>query len=242
MKIFDRRWLINILLLGSVVLNLAMIGYLANSGGLRRFFVRLDLVEAPKTRQEFQKEMEARFRKLPNTPAEIVFAGDSLVADGLWSEFFSEIHDRGIGGETTAGLLDRLDEIIESKPRQIFLWIGTNDLADATHEAQILRNYRAILDRLRKEAPQTALTVIAILPVNEKAPKPPTQTNAQISSVNRQLKALVGEFPGVRFVDLGPILSDESGQLSRKFSVDGVHLNLDGYLAILKPLEESIPK
>ena len=63
--------------------------------------------------------MEARYPQAARTrPGEVVFAGDSLVADGPWAEFYSEIHNRGIGGETTSGLLGRLDEITEGRPAQ----------------------------------------------------------------------------------------------------------------------------
>src|SRR5271168_161103 len=118
MKFFDRRRLINTMLVLSVLLNVLMIGYLAQSGGLRRIFLKLDLAELPKTRLDFQKEMEARYRKFPNTGAEIAFVGDSLVADGPWAEFFSEIHNRGIGGDRVSGVLGRLDEITEGQPRK----------------------------------------------------------------------------------------------------------------------------
>jgi lysophospholipase L1-like esterase len=243
MKFINRRWIGRILLIGSILLNVALIGDLVRSGRFRRMFIRLDLVQATKPRENFQKEMEERFRKLPHSPTEIIFAGDSLVGDGLWSEFFSEIRNRGIGGETTDGLLGRLDEITESKPRQIFLWLGTNDLASATPEAQILRNYREILERIRKATPTTALTVIGVMRVNSTVPSPPSFNNAMVNSLNNNLKGLVGEFPGVRFIDLGPYLSDDSGQLSLKYAIpDGLHLNLDAYLTIRKPLEELLIK
>jgi lysophospholipase L1-like esterase len=239
MKFLDRRGLINGLLVFSVLLNVGIIGYLAQSGGLRRIFLKMDLVEPPKTRLDFQKEMEARYRKLPNSSAEIVFAGDSLIADGPWAELFSEVRNRGIGGETTSGFLNRLDEITEAQPRQVFLLIGTNDLAAAVPEAQVLRNYRAILERLHKESPKSAVNVIGLLPVNPSLSGRATQTNAEITSVNRRLKELVGQFPGDRFIDLSPILADSSGQLRPEFSTDGIHLNLDGYLAIRKSIEIS---
>jgi lysophospholipase L1-like esterase len=241
MKFFDRRRLVNGLLILSLLLNLAIFGYLARSGGLRRMFIKMDLAEPLKSREDFQKELEATYRKYPNTNAEVIFAGDSLVGGGPWAEFYSEVHNRGIGGESTLGFLGRLDEITESKPVQVLLLIGTNDLAAAVPEAQVLRNYRTILERLSKESPKTVVTVIGLLPVNSTLPKP-TQTNAEILSVNRQLKTLVGEFPGVRYLDLTSSLADDSGNLRRDFTADGIHLNLDGYLAIRKPIQEALAR
>jgi lysophospholipase L1-like esterase len=240
MKFFDRRRLINVLLFASVGLNVAMIAYLAQSGGLRRFFVKLDLAELPKDRLAFQKETEARYRKLPNTPSEVVFAGDSLVGDGPWAEFYSEVHNRGIGGDTVAGVLGRLDEILEGKPRKLFLLIGTNDLAAAVPDSQYLRHYRTLLERVRKESPDTAITVLAIFPVNMTFPVQPTYDNTRVVEANRKLKELVAEFPEVRFLDLTGELVDKVGSLRREFSPDGMHLNIDGYLAIREPLKRIV--
>jgi lysophospholipase L1-like esterase len=232
MKSPGGRWIVNSLLVASVLLNVSMVAYLARSGGLRRFFVKLDLAELPKDRMEFQREMEARFRKFPNTPAEVAFVGDSLVGDGPWAELFSEVHNRGIGGDTVSGVLGRLDEVTEGRPRKVFLLIGTNDLAAAVPDAQFLRHYRTLLGRLREESPGSEVTVLAIFPVNMTFPKRPTFDNARVAETNRKLKELVAEFPGVRFLDLTPWIADASGSLRREFSTDGMHLNVDGYLAI----------
>lgn len=220
----------------SLLLNVLVFVSLARSGGLRRIFLRMDLAELPRTRQDFQKEMESRFLKFPNTPAEIVFVGDSQVAGGPWSEFFSEIHNRGIGGETAASILGRIGEVTESKPRKIFLLIGTNDLAASVPVVQLMRHYRALLERIRKDSPETTVYVIGILPINPNMPLTPTQDNAQILEANARIKRLVAEFPGTKYLDLSPFLSDEAGNLRRDFSTDGIHLNDDAYLAMREPL------
>ena len=50
---------------------------------------------------------------------------------GSWSEIFQNpnIKNRGISGDVTEGILYRINEITESQPLQVFLMIGTNDLA-----------------------------------------------------------------------------------------------------------------
>ena len=238
MTFLDRhRRLVYSLLVASLLLNVAMLAYLANSGGLRRFFLKLDLAELPMSRFAFQKEMEARYRKLPNTAAEVVFAGDSLIADAPWAEFYSEVHNRGIGGDTVKGVMSRLDEITDGHPRKLFLLIGANDLAAAVPDVQYLRHYRTLLERVRKESPATAITVLGVFPVNPTFNFPPTFDNDRVRETNRQLEAMVGEFPGVRFLDLGKYLVDASGNLRREFSTDGLHVNLDGYLAIREALQ-----
>ena len=236
MKFPDRRLIINVSLAASLLLNASMIAYLANSGGLQRVFLKLDMVDPPPTRLEFQKQMETRYRKLPNTAAEVVFVGDSLVADGPWAEFYTEVHNRGIGGDTTSGLLGRLDEVTEGRPRKLFLLIGANDLAAAVPDVQFLRHYRTLLERTRRECPATEITVLGVLPINPTLPNPPNYDNARVAEANRRLKELVGEFPGVRFLDLARYLVDDAGDLRREFTTDGLHMNIDGYLAIREAL------
>jgi lysophospholipase L1-like esterase len=231
-----RKHSAHVLLALSLLLNVATIGYFAKMGGWRRLLVRMDLAQSSVPREEFQKEGEALYRKFPNTPAEIVFVGDSLVRGGPWSEYYSEIHNRGIGGETTSGLLARIDEVTESRPRKIFLLLGTNDLAMAVPVAQLIRNYRTLLGRIRKDSPETMIHVIGLLPVNPAIPGELIQTNAQIAGVNEQLKKLVDEFPGVKFLDLSPNLLDGVGKPRVEFYSDNVHLNYDGYLALREPL------
>ena len=82
-------------------------------------------------------------------------------------DFYSAIHTRGIGGDTTSGLLRRLDEITEDRPRKVFLLIGANDLAAAVPPARILRHLpghpRADPGR---EPRRRRSVVIGVLPVN----------------------------------------------------------------------------
>ncbi len=51
----------------------------------------------------------------------IVFAGDSLTQGCEWSEFYPGALNRGIGGDTIAGLLKRVGSITELNPRAVFL-------------------------------------------------------------------------------------------------------------------------
>jgi lysophospholipase L1-like esterase len=237
MKFFERRILVNSLFGASVVLNIAMLGYLSQTGGLRRIFMRMDLLDLPPERAAFQERAQEVFRKLPSRPGEVIFAGDSLIAAGPWSEFYSTIHNRGIGGETTSGLLGRLDEITEDRPRRLILLIGANDLAAAVAPARVVANYRAILERVRAESPATEVVAIGLLPINRTIPNGPSYTLTEVQEVNRRLKELVGEFPRARFLDLTDLMTDEAGNLRPEYTPDGLHLTTEGYLALRERLQ-----
>lgn len=71
------------------------------------------------------------FRSLPQTKDDIIFLGNSITDGGEWSELFADlsIKNRGISGDNSAGVLNRLDEVYSRHPVKVFLLIGTNDLA-----------------------------------------------------------------------------------------------------------------
>ena len=204
-------------LFASLALNLGLVGYLATSAGLRRIFLKLDLVELPHEPAPFQIEDVERFRLLPDTPDEVVFAGNSLINEGPWAEFYSPIRNRGIGAERTDGLL---------------LLIGPNDLSQAAPPAQFLRHYRTILERVLAESPATRIVVCGLLPVNQLFANPSAYSNEDVGAVNVQLKGLAAELQAARFLDLTPELADDRGDLKPDLTRDGKHLNLRGDLAI----------
>jgi lysophospholipase L1-like esterase len=237
----NRRRGILALLIVSLSINALGIGYMTlrvkRKGGLRYLLERLDLRDASHPMQPFQEDWRARWRKYPNTEGEIIFVGDSIVGGGPWSEFYSPIKNRGIGGETTAGVLDRLDEITESHPRKVFLLIGTNCLAVDIPVAQVVRNYRKILERIRDESPRTKTYLIGVLPVNQHFPQGPVHDNGTIRDLNNRLKQLAGEIGNVEYIDASAALTDQRGDLREELSNDGLHLSLDGYLVLGKLLE-----
>lgn len=235
-----RRRLVDGALFASILLNLALVGHLDYVGGFRRILMKFDLVTMPPNRAPFQVKDEERFRLLPNTPAELVFAGDSLIGDGPWAELFSDVHNRGIGGDRTDGLLARLDEILASHPCRIVFLIGSNDLSNAVPPVQILRNYRAILTRVARESPTTRVIVAALLPVNPNFPTSPVYSNRDARALDEPLRALVAEFPCARFVELTRFLGDAQGELRPEYTTDGLHLSLLGYLAIAPRIREAL--
>jgi lysophospholipase L1-like esterase len=235
----NRRQALNVLLAASLLMNLGMVTFfaarVASKRGTRFLLESLNLQEPkPTPLLPFQAAERERYRRLPNTEGEIDFVGDSLIAAGYWAEVFTPIKNRGIGGETTASLLDRLGEVTEGHPRKAFLLVGTNCLAADVSVDQLIRNYRKLLDKFRSESPATEVLVISILPVNRKLPNGPVpvQNNRTIREANRRLRELVMEFPGMVFIDAFDSLTDADGDLRTDLTSDGLHLNLDGYFVL----------
>lgn len=169
------------------------------------------------------------FRKLPNLQGEIVFLGDSITDGGEWTELTGnqKCINRGISGDTSWGILTRLDEVIESRPGKVFLMIGTNDLARGKPVAAVRDKIAEILDAIGKLTPSTKVYLQSVLPTIESLA--PLYLNDRINSLNEQLKVLAVA-RGAVWIDLAARFKDESGKLKTSLTDDGLHLNGEGYI------------
>ncbi|WP_234572641.1 GH92 family glycosyl hydrolase [Rhodohalobacter sp. 614A] len=187
-----------------------------------------ELAEWNRAVKAYYYHKKEHFEMLPNTSNEILFLGDSITDNAEWGELFgnnSKIKNRGIGGDDTDGVLERLDEIIESRPAKVFVMMGTNDLAYGKSKEQILENYRKILERIQNESPETEIYVQSILPVDESVHY--TRPNADIEHINEELQRITEELK-LTYIDLASTFKKDS-KLNPEYSIDGLHLNGAGY-------------
>lgn len=166
-----------------------------------------------------------------------ILAGDSL---SLWfpTELLPEGKNwlnQGISGETSQGLLKRLNIFDRTKPEAIFVMIGINDLIRGTRDEVILNNHQQIISHLRRVHPTTEIVVQSILPHGaEQATwqgrdKLLAITNNRIRRLNERLRSISAK-QGVKFLDLYPLFTNTKGNLRQEFTTDGLHLNREGYI------------
>ncbi len=173
----------------------------------------------------------SQFEKLPKSEPGIILLGDSLTDEGEWAELLENpnIKKRGISGDTTNRILNRLNEIVDSKPKKIFLMVGINDLVnDGKSVEQILEVYKNILTDLRNKIPNTEVFVQSVLPVNNKVTRY-WQNNNHVLKLNSYLRDLAKEFT-YQYIDVFSHLLDSQNQLDAQYTLDGLHLNGQGYL------------
>jgi len=175
---------------------------------------------------------KSMFESLPNTSGEIIFLGNSITDGCNWTELFQDLRvkNRGISGDVTEGILNRLDEVTESNPSKVFIMIGINDLARGKSKKEILDNYKIIVDRIIQASPKTEIYIESILPVNEKYGRFKNHYSKadSIVSLNNNLENLAKE-KGQTYVDLYSSFVDNNGKLKDEFTEDGLHINGDGY-------------
>ena len=183
---------------------------------------------------EYNLQRRSLFEKLPVTSKDIVFLGNSITDGGEWHELLANprVKNRGISGDRTGWMLDRLDPILRGQPRKLFLLIGTNDLAANIPSEQVVANIRKIVERFQSESPRTKLYVQSVFPVNDsfkKFAKQHGRHDADIVAVNKELEALCTE-KGIVYIDLWTLLADADGKLRSDLTNDGLHLTGEGYV------------
>ena len=162
----------------------------------------------------------------------IVFLGNSITEQGWWSLLLKrgDVENRGIGGDNTFGMIDRLPDILKSKPRKIFLMAGINDLTGGQPVDTIVMNITRMADMVHEAVPGCRLYIQSVLPVNTRRLAYPGLKghNPQVRTLNARLVQLCDAKPWCTFVDLVPLLSDADGELRIDLTKDGIHLHPDG--------------
>lgn len=183
-------------------------------------------------------ERTTLFNELPIPPDSIVFLGDSLTFRTEWSELFpgKNVINRGIGSDTTEGVLDRLDNVIAAQPKQVFLLIGVNDLKSRSVSATF-KSYSVIIDRIQTGSPNTEIFIQSLLPVNNSR-YGNILTNDKIKKMNMKLRSLANN-SGVHFIDLYSTFAKDD-QLPEMYTIDGIHLTGKGYILWRESIKEYV--
>lgn len=184
------------------------------------------------------------FKNTPDTENEVIFLGNSITEGGDWKVLFPNVNavNRGISGDVTDGILNRLDEILSSKPEKIFLLIGTNDLARGKSVDDVLNNTKLILKKIKENSKNTKIYLQSVLPYN---PNVGTKFSGHKSKqqdvlvLNKKLKKLARK-QGVKFLNIHKKFKNKNGELKAYLTYDGLHLNKNGYVFWTKIISKHV--
>ncbi|HBE67389.1 MAG TPA: G-D-S-L family lipolytic protein [Planctomycetaceae bacterium] len=170
----------------------------------------------------------------------VVFLGDSITQG--WQDDFRglmgklPVANRGISGDTTRGMLIRLEEdVLAVKPRCVVMLMGTNDLDEGDTPEQIAGNFKLIIDRLKKHDSGMPIVVCEVFPSSPEKNRPVEK----IRAVNNLYKQAVKGDPQITVVDTWTLFANEKGDAKPEEFPDLLHPNQDGYnkwAAALKPI------
>lgn len=123
------------------------------------------------------------------------------------------------------------DTIINSKPKRLYILLGTNALVrnDDAAEQSYLAYYGQMLDKFREAlGSEVAIYVQSVTPVRPGV-KQPGLFRERIYRVNNALAKMAVE-KGCYFINLHEVLADENGDLRADLAAaDGVHLDASAY-------------
>ena len=172
-------------------------------------------------------ERIAEFKANPLQFGDIVFIGNSITEQGGdWGQRFNnpKAKNRGISGDVSAGVINRLAEICYYKPEKVFIKIGINDLFhnELTPE-YIANNIKLIVDKIHLESPETKIYVQTILPSRDNSPP-----KEKIIATNAILKAMTPS-DNLKIIDLFSVFANSNNLMNTGLTKDNLHLNETGY-------------
>ena len=163
--------------------------------------------------------------------------GDSITQKFEWQDAFPglKVANRGIGSDTTQGIIARLDSVERIHPKVISLMAGINDLSLGRTPEEIVQSYEELLHELRQRLPGATIVVSSVLPVAQSHTIEPQD----IRSLNALLRALC-EKENLVFLDMFDAYADENGYPRPEYNADGVHLTAQGYSVWLSYLSKEL--
>ncbi|MEG1608785.1 MAG: GDSL-type esterase/lipase family protein, partial [Clostridia bacterium] len=133
-----------------------------------------------------------------------VFVGDSITFGYNLDKFFpnKDYINRGISGDITVGVLERLDSTIFAlKPKRIIMLIGTNDIGVRYPEKITFENYESIVKKIKETLPDCELIFESVYHVNEFVQHDRYRNNQKVARLNDCIVALCKKYK-VKYLDV----------------------------------------
>ena len=176
-------------------------------------------------------EQVAKFKADVKSKNDYVFLGNSITAGTDWAKLLNlpQAKNRGISGDITFGVLERLQDVIDGKPKKVFILIGINDISRNIPDSVILGNYKKIIERIRKGSKKTEIYFNTLLPVNASFEKFKNHygKDDHILYLNSEIRKFAAK--KVTVIDLYPQFLDKDNHLKAELTKDGLHLIPAGY-------------
>ena len=151
--------------------------------------------------------------------------GDSLTDWGNWDELLPglDIINRGIGGDTSGGVLTRLKEISQRNPKTVVLMIGINDILQDSSPELVALNIKQTVRSLRENKIRVILQSVLLMDATTGQ-----RANRKVKRLNTFLRHIAAE-ESTQFLDLNTVLAP-NGTLHPELTRDGLHLAGRGYI------------
>ena len=178
-------------------------------------------------------EENAHFEK---GEVDVVFLGDSLTEGYDVATHYPQYVtvNRGIGGDTTYGLEERLQvSVYDLEPRAVVMLIGANNMDT------MMENYERILIGLRDSLPNSKIVLVSLTSMSGEWGR----KNDLARANNVKIEALATKY-GFSYVNLFDALLDpETNEIRAEYTTDGGHqtpLGYEVFTATITPVLETV--
>lgn len=222
------------------VLIISAIALLLVGSGIGTYFI----VENVKYRQQYNEFLKlyhqhyndrlALFEEENKTlsDVDVVFLGDSLTEGYNLKTYYPEYNvvNRGIGGDTTFGLEERLQvSAYDINPKMVMMLIGANNFDT------MMDNYESIVISLKENLPNCDITLLSLTSMT----KDWGRNNQKAQNNNIKIKEYANKY-NLRYLDLyNPLLDEATNELRLEYTTDGGHFTPQGYeviTSVIKPV------
>ena len=173
--------------------------------------------------------------KFADYEVDVAFLGDSLTDGYDVAKYYPEylVSNRGIGGETTIGLEERLKlSLYDLKPKVAVMLIGANNMDT------MFDNYESILKGFNENVPNTKIVILSLTSMSGEWGK----KNHLAAYNNVKIKMLAEKY-SFEYVDLySALLNLETGEIFPEYTTDGGHLTDLGYEVLTEKITPAIEK
>ena len=157
---------------------------------------------------------------------DVAFIGDSLTDGYDLAKYYPQYvtANRGIGGDTTFGLEERLQvSLYDLKPKVVVMLIGANNMDS------MLENYESILKSLQENLPESKIVLLSLTAMGGEH----WGRKNQLAAYNNVSIKLLAQKYNFAFVDLYSALYDVSiGEVYEGYTIDGGHFTHEGYTVV----------
>jgi lysophospholipase L1-like esterase len=181
-------------------------------------------------RNLWQTKRTAWSQSIDRDRGAVVFLGDSITQG--WGDDFAnsfpgmKVANRGISGDTTRGMLIRLEEdVLSLEPSCVVLLMGTNDLEEQASPETIAGNLKLIVDALKKHDAQMPIILCEVFPSSASKSRPAEK----IQRVNALYRELVKGDPQITVLETYILFADAMGDAKPQEFPDLLHPNAAGY-------------
>ncbi|MBC8590917.1 GDSL-type esterase/lipase family protein [Wansuia hejianensis] len=203
---------------------------------------KIDKVEKEKVdiNEEINKEInkEEKAKNYKEIFKNDLFLGDSIT-DSL--SFYGLLDKPNVVaklGLTARKAINIVDDVVQNKPNNVFILLGSNDVSTGESSRQFSNEYNELVQAIKSRLPGVNIYINSILPVEAKVKrKDPLLTNKNINDFNRALIDMVG-LEDIRYLNIAPIVEKDPNL----FEPDGIHMKYKFYKIYLDYLIENVKK